>query len=199
MELRYNKRKEKEEGKKETIHCLEKSVKSLQLEMLYLPYLKQASSRSAPAGPPRKGTSCAAESAATPHVLRTEAQLPPYRSNALHVGCSHCHQTWLQLKQKRALHPLVTAQNCQKSKRLGCSWRKDPQDLPLPQTALPARRAGAEGRQCLEESQSIAQFSSMETEVCDSAAQCADSCQKPNCTICQINIPIFNILLKGKH
>lgn len=42
---------------------------------------------------------------ATLHKLRTEPQLPPHRSNAAHMCCSHCHQTWLQLKQKRALHP----------------------------------------------------------------------------------------------
>lgn len=45
----------------------------------------------------------------------------------------------------------------------------------------------------------MAQCPSVVMEVCNSAAQRADSCQKPNCTICQINIPIFNISFKGKH
>lgn len=66
-----------------------------------------------------------------PHKLRAETDLTP--TEVKHTLHSHHHQTWLQLKQKRALQPLVIAQNCQKSNPLGCSWSKDPLELPLPQ------------------------------------------------------------------
>lgn len=128
--------------------------------------------------------------------LRTETQPPHYRNSAVFTAppvITPC----LQLKQKGVLQPLVVVQSRQKSKLPCCSRRKELQELPLPQRALPAPRAG--GRKRLERGQSTAQRSSMETEVCNSAAQCAGSCQKPKCTICQINIPIFNISFKGKH
>lgn len=118
----------------------------------------------------------------------------------LHTCSSCCHQTWPQLKQKRALHPPRWLRAVGNQSYLAAAGGR------TPRSSLRPRRlsrhgeleegAGAGGRQCLERSQSIAQCSSVETEVCDSAAHCAGSCQKPNCTICQINIPIFNISFK---